>query len=122
MIAGFIQSFAAAWEFLILISGGPLGVYAVGAALLGSMGVTQYAKRYLPAMPCSASRDFLIDTIALAAGVLFAWLPMQNVNGMLLGLLAGFASPYFWKGTASLAGLWFRYLRRKLGDKDDAPA
>lgn len=122
MITGFIDSFAAAWGFLILISGGPLGVYAAAAALLGSMGVTQYAKRYLPATPCHASRDFIIDSIALAAGVLCAWLPMQNVNGMLLGLLAGFASPYFWKGTAAVAGLWFRYMRRKLGDKDDAPA
>ena len=36
MIETFLQSAKAAWEFLLLISNGPLGAYAVLAALVGS--------------------------------------------------------------------------------------
>lgn len=120
MIESFLKSAEGAWHFLLLISNGPLGAYALLAALVGSGGMLHFLRRWLPPMPCKVSRDFLAESGALLAGVLCAWIPMRDVNGMLLGLLAGFASPFVWRGLVALAGLVFRWLRRRAGDANVA--
>lgn len=118
MIETFLQSLESAWRFLLLISNGPLGAYAVLAALVGSGAAMPFLRKAFAFMPCDTqhcrdARDFCVETCALAVGVLCAWVPLPNMNGLLVGVLAGLASPYVWKGLAALAGIALAWLRKR---------
>lgn len=114
MIESFIASAEAGWRFLLLISNGPLGAYAVLASLLGSLLVLAFARRWLRAVACIDSREFVAELAALVAGIAGAWVPMPTVYGFLIGVLAGLAAPFTYKGAAAAASLAGRWLARKV--------
>lgn len=114
MIDAFIKSAEAGWRFMLLISNGPLGAYAVLASLLGSLLVLAFARRWLRTVQCTHSREFIAELAALVAGIAAAWVPMPTVHGFLIGVLAGLAAPFTYKGAAMVLGLAGRWLTRKV--------
>lgn len=110
----FFRSAEAGWRFMLLISNGPLGAYAVLASLLGSLLVLAFARRWLRAVRCAHSRDFAAELAALAAGIAGAWVPMPTVHGFLIGVLAGFMAPFTYRGAAAGFALLHRWLARKV--------
>lgn len=92
-----------AWLFLISLSQtAPLGLASFALAL--GLGVVSrpFLLRYLPAAPCHASRDFVIDMLAVLTGIAVMVVQLRTLNGFLLGLLAGFAAPLVAKGLGVL--------------------
>ncbi len=94
------------WLFLLnLSSTAPMGLVSFLLALGVGIASRPFLLHYLPPMPCKASRDFVIDVFALALGVGVMFAQLRTLNGLLLGLLAGFAAPLVAKGLGALFGL-----------------
>jgi H+/Cl- antiporter ClcA len=49
-----------------------------------------------------------------------AWLPWRTLPGLLVGIMAGFMSPWLMKGALTFGGIWFRWWRKRMGDAQDA--
>ena len=107
--AQFFDAANAAWLFLLKLSeGAPLGLSSFLLAItLGSVS-QPFLRHWLPAMPCKMSREFVAEFAALVIGVVVMWEQTHTLNGLLLGLLAGFASPLVYKGIAAACALTWR--------------
>lgn len=97
------------WLFLVKLSDtAPLGLASFALALALGILSRPFLVRYLPAMPCHVSREFLIDASALLIGVGVMFGQLRTLNGLLLGLLAGFAAPLVARGIGAAWSLAFR--------------
>lgn len=104
--ARILEVAAGAWLFLLNLSAtAPLGLVSFLLALALGVLSRPFLLHYLPPMPCKASRDFVIDASALVIGVGVMYAQLRTLNGLLLGLLAGFAAPLIAKALGALFGL-----------------
>lgn len=110
------------WKFLLLMtSTAPLGVWSFLIAAVFPSVFTAWLSRGVPATWQPQTRDFLLQTVSIAAGILLAWLPWQTLHGFLVGLMAGFMSPYITRAAVALACLFYRVAyKRGLGHEPEA--
>lgn len=81
----------------------PLGLFSFALALALSGFVWLFAERWIPVE--AKGRDFIAETAALLFAIAAAWLQSHTLQAVLLGSLAGFASPYVFKGVIALWAL-----------------
>lgn len=111
-----IQNIEGVWLFLVnLTQTAPVGVWTFLIAAIFPACAGPYLRRGLPATWHPKSRDFIVETVALFAGIGLAWLPWQTLNGLLVGIMAGFMSPYLTLGWQAAAGMLRRYLEQRFG-------
>ena len=115
MTEEFFQSLTAAWQFLLLISNGPLGAYTALAVLVASGAAMPLLRRWLVHAPCADARDLVAEAGSLAVGVGVGYALMPSIYGVMVGFVLGLASPFFWRMCTAVGGLWLGYVRRRLG-------
>lgn len=117
MIDSVIQALNGTWQFLLLMtSTAPIGVWSFLIAAVFPAVFLPWLKRAAPRSWANESRDFLLQTFALLAGIGLAWLPWQTLDGFLVGIMAGFMSPYLQKGFSAATGIGYRWwYKRALG-------
>jgi hypothetical protein len=109
----------AVWLFLLRITEtAPIGVWSFLIAAILPACFAPWLRRGLPPTWHSKSRDFIVETAALVAGIALAWLPWQTLPGLLVGIMGGFMSPYLTLGWQAITGLIGRVVRRRLGVPD----
>ena len=105
----FFASCKAAWLFLLhMTSSAPLGLSSFVLAL--ALGVVTQASlhHWIPRWDNRAMRQFVIESTALAVGVGVMWLQLHSLDGLLLGLLAGFMAPWIQKAICMVAAFTWR--------------
>ena len=111
-----IQNLEGAWLFLVKITEtAPLGVWTFLIATIIPACVGPYLRRGLPAGWHPGNRDFFVETVALLAGIGLAYLPWPTLQGLLVGILGGFMSPYLTRGWQTVARLIVAFAQRRLG-------
>ncbi len=115
-----IGVFGDAWALLLrVLAEAPAGLLSFALALTLAVVAQPWLRGALPVMRCELSREFLIESAALAIGFGVMWLQRPTLTGALLGGLAGLAAPYVQKGlTATFrlsqrAALWAHKERSK---------
>lgn len=110
------------WLFLLRITdSAPVGVWSFLIAAILPACFAPWLRRGLPPNWHSKSRDFIVETAALLAGVALAWLPWQTLNGLLVGIMGGFMSPYLTLAWQAGTGLAARVIRKRLGIEGPLP-
>lgn len=117
MIDMILNALNGTWKFLLLMtSTAPLGVWSFIIAAIFPAVFLAWLNHGVPQSWLVRSRDFWLQTVAILAGILLAWLPWQTLNGFLVGLMAGFMSPYLCRAGTALACLGYRVIyKRALG-------
>ena len=108
--AAFWSALEAGWLFLLkLADTAPLGLTSFLMALEMAIAVQPFLRKWVaPHVHCQDSRDFLVESAALAVGVLVMWAQTRSLQGLLLGLLAGLLAPYLLKGITATLLLAYR--------------
>lgn len=121
MTTQMLQNIEAVWLFLLrLTETAPIGVWSFLIAVILPACFAPYLRRALPPAWHPKSRDFIVETAALIAGIALAWLPWQTLSGLLVGIMGGFMSPYITLAWQAGTGLMFRWWAKRLG-LDAAP-
>lgn len=116
MIDNILQTIEGVWFFLLRITeSAPIGVWSFLIAVVVPVCLVARVRQALPRDWHPTSRDAIVETAALAVGILLAWLPWQTLNGALVGIVAGLASPYIAKCWQALWGIVIRWWVKRLG-------
>lgn len=83
----------------------PLGLSSFLLSLALGVASQPFLRRWMPALRCPLSRDFLIDSSAIVIALAVMLAQMRSLQGWMLGLLAGFMAPHVFRGLAALGGL-----------------
>lgn len=123
VIDGGIDSAKGLWEFIILVTEtSPIGVWALAGALTLPALLGPYLFKYLPpSEKYPVRRQLIIDVVMIASGILFAWLPWQTLQGLLIGIVGGLGSSAFWRFMNTVITPLWMFLLRKLGVATAAP-
>jgi hypothetical protein len=107
--AALVDAAGGAWTFLLTLAHtAPLGLSSFVLALALGIAAQPFLRKWLPALQCHASREFIVESVALAIGIAVMWVQLRSLSGLLLGILAGLLAPYVQKGFAAVAGLLYR--------------
>lgn len=100
------------WAVLLAFTkDAPLGVASFFLALALAVFSQPYLQKWLPDLKCHLSREFIIESAALAIGFGVMLAQLRTLQGALAGILAGLLAPYLHKGIAAIWGLAGRGLR-----------
>lgn len=110
-----VEALHAAWLFLIGLSEeAPLGLTSFVIAVVISVLVQLFLrKNWRPKAATSAGYSTRVDSIGVAIGVLVMWLLLPTTRGMLLGIMAGFASPWVSRLVATTVCLALQAIKPK---------
>lgn len=122
MIDMILNTLTGTWKFLLLMtSTAPLGVWSFLIAAIFPVVFMAWLNRAVPKDWQPQLRDFLLQTAGIAAGILLAWLPWPTLHGFLVGIMAGFLSPYLARCATAVACLGYRVAyKRALGHEPEA--
>jgi hypothetical protein len=99
------------WNVLAAYTkGATLGMSSFFLALTLAMLSQPYLRRWLPDLRCHLSREWIIESAALAIGVGIMWGQLQTTLGALAGIVAGLLAPYLQKLVEALWNLGARAL------------
>lgn len=102
----FFVALDGAFRFLFkLADQAPLGVSSFVLALALAVGVQPLLFTAFKQMRCPESQEFAVMALALVVAVAVMWVQLHTLQGLLLGLLAGFAAPHVYKGIVVLIRL-----------------
>lgn len=93
----------------------PLGLSSFLLALALAVVSQPFLRKWMPHLRCPMSRDFLIESAALAIALAVMLAQVRDLKGWMLGLLAGFMAPYVFKGLAAIGSLAWRAMQRGEG-------
>lgn len=97
--APFITALDGAFRFLFkLAADAPLGVTSFALAMGLAVGVQPLLYAAFKQMRRHESQEFVVMALALVVAVAAMWIQLRTLQGLLLGLLAGFAAPHAYKG------------------------
>jgi hypothetical protein len=120
MIDHVLTTIEGVWLFMLRITEtAPLGFWTFFIAAVVPATLTPRLSRALPESWHPASRGFIVETVALIAGIGLAWLPWQTLPGALVGIMGGLLSPYLTKAWMAAWGVIFRWWARRLGVEVD---
>lgn len=107
----------AIWLFILQFTQtAPVGVWTFFVAAICPAVMMPFFRKALPETMHERTADFLAESVALVAGIVLAYGLWPEFKGLVLGIVAGFMSPYLTKGWQMVSGMVFRYIARKLGD------
>lgn len=108
--AALVDAALGAWQFLLTLADtAPLGLSSFVLALALAVAAQPFVRKWIaPRVGCVPSREFVIESAALAIAVVVMWIQTRDLSGLLLGILAGFAAPYVQKALAALGALGYR--------------
>lgn len=108
----FFEAMHAGWLFFVKVtSDAPLGLSSFLLALALATASQPFLTRWMPALKCPLSREFLIESAALVIGLGVMWAQLRTLPALMLGTLAGLLAPYLHKGLHALVSLTARAIR-----------
>lgn len=119
MIDTILAALTGTWQFLLLMtSTAPLGVWSFLIAAIFPAVFMAWLNRAVPKDWHPNARDFVLQSVGILAGILLAWLPWPTLHGFLVGIMAGFMSPYLTRAGTALACLGYRVLVKRVTGQD----
>lgn len=110
---GFFESAQAGLIFAgRLTEGAWLGFWSFLLALALGIASRPFLLKWTPDFECPLSRDLLIDAAAVLIGIVVMWGQHRTLNGLLLGMLAGFTAPYLYKGGRAVVQMAWKRVPR----------
>lgn len=109
----FFEAMQGALIFMVkLAHDAPLGLGSFVLASALAVVAQAFVSRFAASLPCPKSRELCTATLGLLIGTGVMYAQLRTLDGLLLGLLAGFSSPFVYLLIAAAVNLLLRSLRK----------